>query len=60
MLMRRPRNGFDGCQVTPEFSCGFELVVHRPHIELVVVASRGELLLIVGPFQTADLLLVTL
>lgn len=46
--------------MTGELACWLELIVDRPDVELVVVASRGKLLLVEGPFEAAYLLLMTL
>lgn len=58
--MWRPGDGLNCRKVAAKLACWLELVVHRPHEELVVVTSRCELLLVVGPLEPADFLLVTL
>ena len=57
MLVRGPRDGLDGCLVLVEFQNGL-VGLQGPHAELVVVAARGQLLLVEGPLQAADLLAV--
>lgn len=60
MLVRWPRYGFHCCKVTSEFTHGLIGVVNGPDIEFVVITARCQLLFIVRPFETTDLLLVVL
>jgi hypothetical protein len=57
VLVRRPRDRLDRGLVLLELDEGV-LGVQVPDEELVVVAAGGELLVVVGPLQATDLLLV--
>lgn len=56
--MRAPSNGLDGSLVFTPLKSGLG-VEFLPHHELVVVASRGELSILLVPLETTDFLLVT-
>lgn len=61
-LMRAPGYGFDCCLMGGELvkRCIRSWLVCRPNHQLIVVSSRGKILVIEWPFQTTDLLLMTL
>ena len=46
--------------MTSEFANRFVLVVDGPDVQLVVIATRRQLLLVKGPLETAYLLFMTL
>ena len=54
VLVRRPRDGLDGGLVLREAQHRLRAVL-VPHKELVVVAAAGELAVVGGPAQAADL-----
>ena len=61
--MWTPGDSFDGCLVAGELMERFSgscVVLIGPNHELVVVASTCKELVVEGPFETTDLLLVTL
>jgi hypothetical protein len=58
MLMWRPSYCFNSCNVIGEPSLGTGTVMQAPNQQLVVVAARGQLLLVVTPLEAADFLLV--
>jgi hypothetical protein len=53
----RPSEGLDGGSVAEEVEGG-SAGVEAPNVEAVVVAARGQLLLVEGPLEPADFLLV--
>ena len=56
--MRRPGNRLHGSLVLVEGSLGLAGVVGAPHQQFVVVASRGQLLIVEAPFKSTYLLFV--
>lgn len=60
MLVRRPRYGLDCSQMTSKLTNWFILVVHRPNIKLVVIATRCQLLFIEWPLETTYFLFMAL
>ena len=60
VLQRIPGQCFHSGQVRGELARWFLLLLERPHAQLVVVAARGQLLLVVAPLQATHFLLVRL
>mmetsp|Transcript_28191 Transcript_28191/g.42678 ORF Transcript_28191/g.42678 Transcript_28191/m.42678 type:complete len:281 (+) Transcript_28191:125-967(+) len=58
MLMRRPCNSLHRGDVLAEFNQWLDVVRLVPDQQLVIVASRGQLLLVRAPLEAADFLLV--
>jgi hypothetical protein len=44
--MRRPGYSFHGSEMTRELTSRLNVVMYRPDVELVVITTRGKLLLI--------------
>jgi hypothetical protein len=60
MLMGRPSNSFHCCNMISELYKWLGWIRLVPDHQFIIVTSRGELLLIWAPFETAYFLLVTL
>jgi hypothetical protein len=58
MLVRRPCYSLDCCLMMRELGLSCLIIVYTPEKKLVIIAPRGQLLLIETPLKAADFLLM--